>query len=124
MKSQRPVNVNPLQYRFPITGITSILHRISGVVLFLVIPLLLSILGASLASQEGFNDIKQCMESPLTKIIMFLIVSGLLYHLVAGVRHLLMDAGIGESKEGGRRGSFLILGVSIVLSVLAVVWIW
>ena len=64
------------------------------------------------------------MTSPLAKLIVWGLVSALLYHLAAGVRHLIMDAGIGETLEGGKLGSKIVLAVSVVLILLAGVWIW
>lgn len=81
-------------------------------------------LGTSLDSQEGFDDVKAWMTSPLAKLVIWGLLSALLYHLVAGIRHLIMDSGIGETLEGGKLGSKIVLAVSVVLIVLAGVWIW
>ena len=81
-------------------------------------------LSKSLGSEEGFAEVKACLTSPLAKFIAWGLLSALLYHLVAGVRHLIMDMGIGETLEGGRLGSKIIIAISVVLIVLAGVWIW
>lgn len=81
-------------------------------------------LGKSLGSEEGFADVKATLTSPLAKFVAWGLLSSLLYHLVAGVRHLIMDMGIGETLEGGTLGSKIIIAVSAVLIVLAGVWIW
>ncbi|BBP69695.1 Succinate dehydrogenase cytochrome b556 subunit [Pseudomonas fluorescens] len=81
-------------------------------------------LGKSLGSEEGFAEVKACLTSPLAKFVAWGLLSALLYHLVAGVRHLIMDMGIGETLEGGRLGSKIIIAISVVLIVLAGVWIW
>lgn len=81
-------------------------------------------LDKSLASEEGFGEVKACLTSPLAKFVMWGLLSALLYHLVAGVRHLIMDAGVGETLEGGKLGSKIVIVVSVVLIVLAGVWIW
>ena len=124
MNSQRPVNLDLRTIKLPITAYTSILHRISGVILFFGIAILLYGLDLSLSSEEGFAQVKSCMTSPLAKLIVWGLVSALLYHLAAGVRHLIMDAGIGETLEGGKLGSKIVLAVSVVLILLAGVWIW
>ena len=62
--------------------------------------------------------------SPLAKLIVWGLLSALLYHLVAGVRHLIMDMGVGESLEGGKLGSKIVIVVSVVVILLAGVWIW
>ena len=81
-------------------------------------------LDKSLASEEGFGEVKACLTSPLAKFVIWGLLSALLYHLVAGVRHLIMDAGVGETLEGGKLGSKIVIAVSVVLIVLAGVWIW
>ena len=124
MKSQRPVNLDLRTIKLPITAYTSILHRISGVILFVGLAVLLYALDKSLASEEGFEQVKACMTSPLTKLVIWGLLSALLYHLVAGVRHLIMDMGIGETLEGGALGSQIVIAVSAVVIVLAGVWIW
>ena len=124
MKSQRPVNLDLRTIKLPITAYTSILHRISGVILFVGLAVLLYALDKSLASEEGFEQVKACMTSPLAKLVIWGLLSALLYHLVAGVRHLIMDMGICETLEGGKLGSQIVLAVSAVVIVLAGVWIW
>ena len=96
----------------------------SGVVLFLGIAILLYALDLSLSSAEGFAAVKDCLSSPVAKFVVWVLLSALLYHFVAGVRHLIMDAGVGETLEGGRKGAASVLIISAVLIVLAGVWIW
>ena len=62
--------------------------------------------------------------SPLAKLVIWGLLSALLYHLVAGVRHLVMDAGVGETLEGGKRGSKIVIAIAVVLIGLAGVWVW
>ncbi|AIR90346.1 succinate dehydrogenase, cytochrome b556 subunit [Pseudomonas cremoricolorata] len=124
VKSQRPVNLDLRTIKLPITGITSFLHRVSGIILFLGLGIMLYALSNSLGSEEGFGEVKAYMTSPLAKFVAWGLLSALLYHLVAGVRHLIMDMGVGETLEGGRLGSKIIIAVSVVLIVLAGVWIW
>ena len=124
MNSQRPVNLDLRTIKLPITAYTSILHRISGVILFVGLAVLLYALDKSLASEEGFEQVKACMTSPLAKLVIWGLLSALLYHLVAGVRHLIMDMGIGETLEGGKLGSKIVIVISVVMIVLAGVWIW
>lgn len=124
VNSQRPVNLDLRTIKLPITAYTSILHRVSGVILFLGIIVMLFALDKSLASEEGFAEVKACLASPLAKLIVWGLLSALLYHLVAGVRHLIMDMGVGESLEGGKLGSKIVIAVSAVIIVLVGVWIW
>ena len=124
MKSQRPVNLDLRTIKLPITAYTSILHRISGIILFFGIAIMLYGLEQSLASEESFVQLQACLASPLAKLVIWGLLSALLYHLAAGVRHLIMDAGVGESLEGGKLGSKIVLIVSVLLILLAGVWIW
>lgn len=127
MKDSRPVNIDIpsiLSYNLPLPGITSIIHRISGLVIFLAIPFLLWGLDASISSEESFNTLKECMGGFLPKLIAWGILSGLIYHFVAGIKHLLMDSGIGETLEGGRAGAKVVIAVSVVLILAAGGWIF
>ncbi|MEO8646788.1 succinate dehydrogenase, cytochrome b556 subunit, partial [Pseudomonas sp.] len=124
VNSQRPVNLDLRTIKLPVTAYTSILHRISGIILFVSLAIMLYALDKSLDSEEGFGQVKACLTSPLAKLVIWGILSALLYHLVAGVRHLMMDMGIGESLEGGKLGSKIVIAVSVVVIVLAGVWIW
>ena len=124
MNSQRPVNLDLRTIKLPVTAYTSILHRISGVILFLGLIVLLYGLDMSLASEESFEELKACLASPLAKLVIWGLLSALLYHLVAGIRHLFMDAGVGETLEGGKLGSKIVIAVAVVLIVLAGVWVW
>jgi len=110
--------------RLPITAWTSITHRASGVFLFVGMAFLIWALDASLASPESFAGLQECLATPLAKLVLWAVAAGLIYHSVAGVRHLIMDLGIGETMEGGTRGAQIVFAVSIVLIILAGVWIW
>lgn len=124
MNSNRPVNLDLSKFSFPLPAITSIIHRITGLALFVGVAFVLWAFEMSLSSEEGFNAVKGILQGFLAKLILWGIISALLYHLVAGVKHLLMDAGIGETLEGGKLGAKITLVVSIVLILLAGVWIW
>lgn len=124
MKNQRPVNLDISTIKLPITAIVSILHRVSGVFLFAGVAVLLWLLDASLASEEQFVALQETLTQPIWQIIVWAVVAALAYHMVLGIRHLIMDAGIGESLKGGRLGAKIALVVAVVLIVLAGVWIW
>lgn len=124
VNSKRPVNLDLRTIQLPVTAYTSIAHRISGVILFLGIAVLMYALDLSLASEEGFEQVKACLTSPLAKLVIWGLLSALLYHLVAGIRHLIMDMGIGETLEGGKLGSKIVIAVAAVLIVIAGVWVW
>ena len=95
-------NFNLFTIQYPLTAIISILHRLSGVFVFLLIPFLLWMLDVALGSSIGFQYVQTTVTNPIIKLILWLILVALWYHLVAGIRHLLMDIGIGESLKSAR----------------------
>jgi len=110
--------------RFPVPAISSILHRITGIVLFIAVPIILWMLQKSFDS-AGYAELQSMFgESLLWQFILWAILTSLAFHVIAGVRHLLMDLGIGESLEGGRRGAISVLVLALVSAVLLGVWIW
>jgi succinate dehydrogenase / fumarate reductase cytochrome b subunit len=101
----------------------SIMHRISGVLVFLLIPLLLVSLSASLASPEGLVQVKEFWQMPIPKFLVWVLFSGLVFHLFAGIRHLLMDMHIGDSLCAGRWGARFVVLISLVV-IVAAYWYW
>jgi succinate dehydrogenase / fumarate reductase cytochrome b subunit len=124
VKDNRPVNLDFKTLRLPLPAITSILHRISGVIVFGGVFVLLWLLSSSLHSEAGFMDVQNWLATPLVKLVVWGILAGLLYHLIAGVKHLVMDLGIGETLEGANMGAKLVVVISVVAIVLAGVWLW
>lgn len=124
VNSKRPVNLDITTIKLPLPAYTSILHRISGVILFIGLGFLLYGLELSLASEESFDALKALLSAPLAKIIIWGILSALIYHLIAGVKHLLMDVDVGDGKESGSLGAIITLVLSTVLIILAGVWVW
>jgi succinate dehydrogenase / fumarate reductase cytochrome b subunit len=124
VNNQRPKNLNLFTIRFPIPAIASILHRISGFILFLLIPFILWILQSSLISEQNFDDIRQTLTSPLMKFIIWCSLSAFIYHFVAGIRHLLMDIHIGEELKSGRIGAILTIIISLLFIILTGIWLW
>ena len=124
MTSKRPVNLDITTIKLPLPAYTSILHRISGILLFIGVGLLIYALDMSLASEASFARLQELMATSMAKLVIWVLISGLIYHFVAGIKHLLMDIGIGEELQSGRIGSILTLVVSGVLIVLAGVWVW
>ncbi len=125
MKKERPVNLNLLTIHFPIPAIVSILHRISGVILFLFIPFMLWGLNLSLKSESDFNNIYTSLQtSTCLKIMVWVAFAAFIFHFVAGIRHLLMDIHIGDELKSGRLSAYLTFIVSILLMVFAGIWLW
>lgn len=124
MNDKRPVNLDIGTIHLPITAYVSILHRVSGVILFFATGILLWLLDASLASPQSFDDVKSLLTGSFAQLIIWGILAALAYHLVAGIRHLIMDFGIGESLAGGILGAKLVLAGAILLTLAAGAWIW
>jgi succinate dehydrogenase / fumarate reductase cytochrome b subunit len=112
-----------MHYRFPLSAIASILHRISGVILFLMIPFTLWVLHLSLSSQAEFLLVKDYMGSPLVAFLMWVLLSALWYHLVAGLKHLLMDLGFCEEKASGQMASVTVMVLGALGAIGIGVWI-
>ncbi|GAA5316035.1 MAG: hypothetical protein AseanaTS_12400 [Candidatus Pelagadaptatus aseana] len=81
-------------------------------------------LDASLESEESFAALKEGLQNPVYQFFIWASLAALAYHMVAGIRHLIMDTGIGETLEGGQTGAKIALVVAIALIVLAGVWVW
>lgn len=124
VKKPRPVNLDLGTIALPVTAKASILHRVSGVFLVVAVAVLLYLLDLSLGSQQGFEQVRHILGSLHAKIILWMVLAGLIYHSVAGVKHLLMDLGIGETLAGGLMAARLVFALSGVLIVLAGVWLW
>ena len=124
MKDTRPVNLDLTTVKFPLPAIISILHRISGVGLFFGIGIILYFLQLSLESRAGFERVLELLRATPVKIMIWLILAGLLYHLIAGIKHLLMDWGLGESREGALRGAQITLVLALVAAVLSWGMVW
>lgn len=124
MTDKRPVNLDIGTIDLPLPALASITHRITGVILVAGTAILLWLLDESLASEKGFNTLKTLASGFLVKLMVWGVLSALIYHSVAGIKHLIMDLGIGETLEGGQTGAKLVFAVSAMLIVLTGALIW
>ena len=122
--TKRPKNLDITTIELPVSARASILHRISGFALFFAVAFMLCALDASLESEQSFADLMSVMDHWLAKLITWGILSALGYHFVAGIKHLFMDMGVGETKEGGRTGAIVTLISGVIVVILAGVWVW
>lgn len=106
--------------KFPITAITSIIHRVTGIFLFLCIPIFLYFLKISLASESSFLLAKNFFCYFYVKFFIFVFVAALIYHFVMGIKHIIMDIGFFESKNSSSNFSLFSLIFAIVLIFLSV----
>lgn len=124
MKKQRPVNLDLSTIKMHPAATASILHRASGVIMVFAIGILLWTLSISLSSAEGFGQIQAMLGGFFFKFIIFGCLSALTYHLLAGVRHLLMDLGHFEELASGNSSAKLIMVLWLVISAVVGVWLW
>ncbi len=115
----RNIHVTQLaSYRLPLAGLISILHRVSGAMLFLLLPFVLYLLEQSLRSEISFEYFKGITSGWLVKCILLGLSWAYLHHFCAGVRHLFMDMHIGIEKDSARHSSVVVLAVSLSLAAL------
>ena len=125
MLKQRPVYLDLVRIRLPLPGIVSILHRVSGTLLFLVgIPLLLAGLAASLESPESYADVKVAFANPLAKLVLIGFLWAYLHHFFAGIRFLLLDLLQGIDLPSARRSSVVVLVASLALTLILGARLW
>ena len=119
-KDNRPVNLNLLTISLPVIGMSSILHRISGLAVFFSFPMVVWLFSISLKSEESFMFLSSLyQESVLLKLIGYLVLLGFTYHLLAGFKKLMSDAfGVGETLESGRVLSWLVFVITFIFAVL------
>lgn len=123
VNKKRVMNLDLGSLTFPPMAIISILHRISGVVLFLLLPFMLFLLDASLQA-EKWTTFLSLVVNPYCKLVLWAFSVALMMHLLAGIRHLLMDMGIGESLKAGRYSALLVLALTGILTIFLGIWIW
>ena len=124
MPKSRPKHLNLLQIRFPIMAIVSGLHRISGAVLFLFLPVLLWLWQQSVVSQETFERFSAVVAAPFAKLVLLGLLWGYLHHLCAGIRHLALDLEVGVDLPAARASSMAVMAISIGLTFLSGVLLW
>jgi len=121
----RPVYLNLAKIRLPLPGFVSILHRVSGALLFLFLPLLLGLLQMSLGSEASYANFLAIISHPLMKLILLGLGWAFLHHLCAGIRYLAMDVSHdAASLARGRQSSVIVLVVSLALTLILAVRLW
>ncbi|MBO1255513.1 succinate dehydrogenase, cytochrome b556 subunit [Alteromonas sp. 5E99-2] len=124
MKKQRPVNLDLNTITFPPTAISSILHRATGVAMFIALVFALWAWSVSLSSPEGFDRVVVIMNGIVGYIITVGTVSLITYHMLAGFRHMFMDMGHWEELESGNLSAKITIGLWLVLTVVEAIVIW
>ena len=107
-----------IKYRLPWAGKVSILHRISGAALFLLLPFILYLFDQSLASELSFMQFQAFTDHFLVKLICLGLIWSFLHHFCAGIRYLVLDLHIGIDKESAAKSASAVMGVSLALTVV------
>jgi succinate dehydrogenase / fumarate reductase cytochrome b subunit len=123
-KINRPKNLNLLTIRLPIPALVSIMHRVSGAFLFMLLPVLLWVLHQSLANDESYQLAQAVLHHPLAKLICLAVTWAYLHHAFAGIRHLALDAHYGLRLNYARATSRAVLIVSGLLTLRMGIWLW
>ncbi|MCK6409024.1 succinate dehydrogenase, cytochrome b556 subunit [Thauera sp.] len=124
VRKQRPKHLAINEIRLPLPGIVSILHRVSGAGLFLLLPFLLYLLDRSLGSPETFETFAAVVDNGFIKLILFGLLWAYLHHFCAGIRFLMLDMHKGVDLEPARKSSKIVLVVSITLTLIIGVVLW
>ncbi len=124
VKKQRPVNLELNTISFPPSAISSILHRVTGVALFFALILVIGAWAISLTSAEGFASVQNAMNGWFGKVVAIGTLSALSYHILGGLRHMVMDMGHWEELQSGNTSAKVIIVLWIVLTVVAGVAVW
>jgi len=124
MNKQQFKNFDLFTIQYPFTAIISILHRLSGIFVFLLIPFLLWLLDIASGSLIGFERAQTVLTNPTVKLTLWLTLIALCYHLIAGIRHLLMDIGIGESLRSARVSGGITLVITFIAAIFIGIWLW
>ena len=120
----RPVFLEIPSIRLPIPGIVSILHRISGVILFVMLPVLLYLLSGTLSRESAFETYRAIVSNPLAKLILIGVLWAYLHHFLAGIRFLFLDAHKGLELNIARNTAKLVFTAALVLTVVLGALLW
>ena len=121
---KRPKYLNLFQIKLPIAGFASILHRVSGFGLFLMLPLLIWLLDLSLRSPDSYQTLQAVIGHPLVKLLLIGLLWAFLHHFFMGIRILLIDIHVGVAKAQARSSAIAVLAVSLLLTLILGAKLW
>jgi succinate dehydrogenase / fumarate reductase cytochrome b subunit len=107
-----------LQYKLPPPGMVSILHRVSGALLFFALPLILWLFDLSLMSELSFARLVEVGSHWFVRLVLLVLIWAFLHHLIAGIRYLLLDLHLGVEKSAARTSALVVFWISLPLTVL------
>ena len=123
-KKPRPIWFNISPANLPVPGLVSILHRISGLLLVMGMIWFLYLLDMSLTSELGFRHVAEYLAHPISKLAMLGFAWAFLHHFCAGIRYLLLDVHRGIELPAARMSSFIVLAISLALTVIIGMKLW
>jgi succinate dehydrogenase / fumarate reductase cytochrome b subunit len=109
--------VDATQYRLPLAAKLSILHRASGILMFVLLPFIIWMFDKSVSSEISYEEFTSVLASPLAKLVVLALIWSYLHHFCAGVRHLWMDATHSVTKEQGKSSAVVSFAISLLLTV-------
>ena len=116
----RNIHVSQLfQYKLPPPGLVSIMHRISGAALFLLLPFILWLFELSLTSEISYARLVEVASNALVKLVLVGLAWAYLHHLIAGVRYLMLDLHVGLDKPVARTSALAVYWISLPLTLIA-----
>lgn len=124
MKKQRPVNLDLTTIELPAAGKASILHRVTGVAMFFALVFVIWAWATSLGSEADFQMVKDVLNGPFGYVVALGTLSALSFHLIGGIRHVIMDMGYWEELPSGNLSANIAIGGWIVLTIVLGVILW
>ncbi len=121
-QKRRPKYLNLLHIKLPISGVVSIIHRISGVLLVVALPFVIYVLDLSLRDAAGFAQVAEIFDSVFIKMLLLIGIGALIHHFFAGIRFLLLDVDIGIQRGQALASAWAV--VVIEIAVLGIVMVW
>ncbi len=118
VQDTRPFFLDLIKIHLPVTGVVSIFHRISGVVLFLSIPFFAYLLDLSVQGSSGFQQAADLLALPLVKLVLAVLIASLVHHFYAGIRFLLTDFDIGLQKASSIKAAWLVIVAEVITLVV------
>jgi succinate dehydrogenase / fumarate reductase cytochrome b subunit len=115
----RPVFLNLLQIRMPVGALTSITHRVTGVLLALGVPFAIYLLQASVESPQSYARVNDMFDPWFVKFAAVILIWSLAHHLLAGIRHLLSDIDVGSRLSAARRSAWIVNVSGLAVAGLA-----
>lgn len=120
----RPKFLDLTRIKMPVGAVVSIAHRISGILLVLLIPLMIYALDLSLASESGFEQVTTLFDSTIIRLVAWIGLWAIIHHVLAGIRFLLLDAEIGIELQAARRSALVVNIISAIVLVLSFGWLF